>query len=244
MNRRIREKITPRPERGILRHKAWQYGKSVQGTALDIYGPQSGPVDILLMAAIHGDENETTVILSEALRRLPVSTLKNPVILSANPDGILRGTRCNVRGVDLNRNWPTDNWSPAAVHHKAHGETIRDIELSPGESAASEAETQSLINLVMKLEPDTIVTLHAPLGCIDDPEATPLAQWISRQVQLPLVPDVGYATPGSFGTWCAEQEIKVITWELPPQSLADLIASHSPVLSRLITGDYDLQGLK
>lgn len=120
--------MIPRPERGILRHAFWQYGKSEQNTQLNLYGPRTGPVNILLIAAMHGDENETTVILSEALRRIPVGGIKNPVILSVNPDGALQGTRSNARGVDLNRNWPTANWAPDMVYHKDHGGTsIRKI---------------------------------------------------------------------------------------------------------------------
>lgn len=231
--------MIPRPERGVLRHPAWQYGVSEKGTALEVYGPRSGPVDILLIAAMHGDENETTVVLSEALRRIPRGDIKNPVILSVNPDGALQGTRCNARGVDLNRNWPSTNWSPETVYHKDHGGTMQDIGLSPGESPASEAETRALLDCVKRLQPRTVISLHAPLACVEDPQAGPLAQWVANQVNLPLVPDVGYPTPGSFGTWSAEQGIDIITWELPSEPLADMIASHAPVLFELITGDYE-----
>lgn len=231
--------MIPRPQRGVLRHPPSQYGVSEKGTVLDIYGPRTGPVDILLIAAMHGDENETTVVLSEALRRIPMGGIKNPVILSTNPDGALQGTRSNARGVDLNRNWPTANWSPETVHHKDHGGAVQDIGLSPGESPASEPETRALLECVKRLQPRTVISLHAPLACIEDPRATPLAQWIASQVKLPLVPDVGYATPGSFGTWSAEQNINIITWELPSEPLADMIASHTPVLFELITGDYE-----
>ena len=58
---------------------------------------------------------------------------------------------------------------------------------------------------------------------------------------LPVVPDVGYSTPGSFGTWCAEQGIPILTWELPAEPVTRLLVSHVPVLYRLITGDYDAQ---
>ena len=228
-----------RPERGILLHAFWQYGKSEQNTSLNLYGPRTGPVDILLIAAMHGDENETTVILSEALRRIPVGGIKNPVILSVNPDGALQGTRSNARGVDLNRNWPTANWAPDTVYHKDHGGTVQDIGLSPGTSPGSEAETQALLNLIRVLQPRTVISLHAPLACVEDPQATPLAHWIANRVNLPMVPDVGYATPGSFGTWSAEQDINIITWELPSEPLADMIASHTPVLFELITGEYE-----
>ncbi|MDX2416876.1 MAG: hypothetical protein QNK19_05385, partial [Xanthomonadales bacterium] len=116
--------------------------------------------------------------------------------------------------------------------------TVQDIGLSPGTSPGSEAETQALLSLVQMLRPRTVISLHAPLACVEDPQASPLAHWIANRVKLPLVPDVGYPTPGSFGTWSAEHDINIITWELPSEPLADMIASHTPALFELITGDY------
>lgn len=230
--------LVPRALRGVVRHRPRAYGHSVHGTPLTVFGPTAGPVDLLLMASMHGDECESTVVLSEALRRVPERALAHPVILAVNPDGMALGTRANARGVDLNRNWPTRNWTPSTVHYKAHGETVRDIELSPGAEPASEPETQALLRLVEELRPRAIISLHAPLGCIEDPDQKPLARWIAREVGLPLVPDVGYLTPGSFGTWSVEQGINIITWELPPEAIPALLASHAPVLQRLLTGDY------
>ena len=232
----------PRAQRGVVRHAPRRYGRSAHGAALNVFGPANGPVDLLIMAAMHGDESETTVVLSEALRSVPEAHLATPVILNVNPDGTVLGTRANARGVDLNRNWPTANWSAEPVHYKAHGETARDIELSPGAQPASEPETRALLDLVRELRPATIVSLHAPLGCVEDPGQGPLARWIGREVGLPLVPDVGYLTPGSFGTWSAEQGIDIITWELPPEPITALLASHAPVLRRLLTGDYPHDG--
>ena len=238
MDNKSQNRLVPRPKRGILRHPPQDYGSSILGTPLQVYGPASGPVDILIMAAMHGDECDTTVVLSEALRSVPPDLIKNPVILSVNPDGALRGTRCNAAGVDLNRNWPTANWSADPVYYRGHGQEHQEIELSTGSCAASEPETRSLLDLVKKLRPRAVVSLHAPLACIEDPDAQPLARWIAEQVQLPLVPDVGYATPGSFGTWSVENGINIITWELPAESLPDLMVSHVPVLRKLITGVY------
>ena len=229
----------PRPERGILKHSALAYGKSGLGTVLECFGPREGPVDVLLLAAMHGDETESTVVLSEALRRVPENAVKNPVVLAVNPDGMMRGTRGNARGVDLNRNWPTSNWSSQPVFHRQHGGGEQDIRLGTGEAAGSEPETRALLSLVQRLRPKAIISLHTPLGCIDDPQGSELAHWISREVKLPVVPDVGYSTPGSFGSWCAEQDIPILTWELPAEPVTRLLATHVPVLHRLITGQFD-----
>ena len=238
MNSTADTQWVPRAQRGVVRHAPRQYGTSVHGAGLNVFGPTTGPADLLVMASMHGDECESTVVLSEALRSVPEEHLATPVILNVNPDGTVLGTRANARGVDLNRNWPTANWSADPVHYKAHGETVRDIELSPGARPASEPETQALLDLVRELRPAAIVSLHAPLGCVEDPDQGPLARWIGEEVGLPLVPDVGYLTPGSFGTWSVEQGINIITWELPPEPIPALLASHAPVLRRLLTGDY------
>jgi hypothetical protein len=65
----------PRSATGIIRHQAHRYGRSVNGTSLEFYGPRSGPVDILLFASIHGDETDTTVVLSHALREVGMGGL-------------------------------------------------------------------------------------------------------------------------------------------------------------------------
>jgi protein MpaA len=238
MNSASESRLVARSERGILQHRAWQYGKSEQGYGLRLYGPMTGPADILLIAAMHGDETETTVVLSEALREVPCEQIRNPVILNCNPDGGVQGTRSNGRGVDLNRNWPTSNWSSDPVYYNNQEGTARDIALSPGECPASESETRSLLACIEKLQPRTIISLHSPLACIEDPQELPLSAWIAERTGLPLVADVGYPTPGSFGTWAAENQIHIITWELAAVSLAESLRTCKPTLVKLINGDY------
>src|SRR5689334_7668707 len=137
-----------RRERGVIRHASGVYGRSVDGIPLTVYLPDADSAEILILATIHGDEAETTVLVSEALRCVPRGDLQAAVILCGNPDGMLRGTRGNARGVDLNRNFPTANWSPEPVHYKSRANDTRDIALSPGTKPASEPETSALIALL------------------------------------------------------------------------------------------------
>ncbi|HVS31898.1 MAG TPA: murein tripeptide amidase MpaA [Thermoanaerobaculia bacterium] len=230
-----------RRERGVIRHASEGFGASLDGVPLTVYLPGTQSAEIVVLASIHGDEAETTVVVSEALRCLPGGDLRAAVILCANPDGMLRGTRGNGRGVDLNRNFPTSNWSPDPVFYKTRANDARDIALSPGARAASEPETAALLSLLDRLHPRAVVSLHAALACIDDAGGSHLGRQLAARCALPLLTEIGYPTPGSMGTWAAEQRLTLVTWELEAASLYDLKDRHVPILTDLMTGRIELE---
>jgi protein MpaA len=229
-------RLVDRRDRGVIRHASSVYGASVEGIPLNVYVPESGGHEIVVLASIHGDEAETTVVVSEALRCIPRGDLQAAVILCGNPDGMLRGTRGNARGVDLNRNFPTSNWSPDPVCYKTRANDPRDIALSPGAEPASEPETRALLALLERLKPRAIVSLHAALACIDDAGSSHLGRQLAARCALPLITEIGYPTPGSMGTWATEQRLTLVTWELEAASLYDLKDRHVPTLIDLMTG--------
>ena len=174
---------------------------------------------MLVMAGIHGEEPETTSVLSRAMRSMATPLDNCAVILAANPDGLCRGTRGNARGVDLNRNFPAGNWQPESVTHRWTLDEDSDVLLSPGEAPGSEPETSALLEWIAEWKPASVVALHAPLACIDDPASSVLGKWLSEKTDLPLVEDVGYPTPGSFGSWAGEHGVRVITYEFERLSM-------------------------
>ena len=205
-----------------------EYGRSALGTALR-YIPCTGPCSLLVIAGIHGEEPETTFLLSRCLRAFDNPFKSVAFVLCANPDGMTLGTRCNANGVDLNRNFPTSNWSAEAVYCRSVLEAPRDTRLSPGIAPASELETAALLDLIRNLSPDTILSMHAPIACVDASERTPLVESLCETFGLPWRPDIGYPTPGSLGTWCKEtclpgkqKSPECITLELPRMSLEAL----------------------
>jgi protein MpaA len=141
--------------------------------------------------------------------------------------------------VDLNRNFPTRDWSPERVSHRSTLDSPRDVTLSSGSGPGSEPETEALIRLIEELKPDAVIALHAPLACIDDLNQGALAGWLAEQTGLPLVPDVGYPTPGSFGTWGSERGLEVVTYEFPLTDIDSLVSDHVPVLTQLLLGETE-----
>ena len=233
--------LVPRHDRGVIRYPSAAYGASVEGVPLNVYLPDSGKADLLLLAAIHGDESETTVAVSEALRCLPTAELQAAVILCGNPDGLLRGTRGNARGVDLNRNFPTSNWRPDPVFYKSRANDARDIALLPGPSPASEPEVVALISLIERVQPRAVISMHSALACIDDSGASPLGRQLADRCALPFLTEIGYPTPGSMGTWAAERGLNLVTLELEDASLYTLKDRHVPILLDLMTGRFELE---
>jgi len=161
---------------------------------------------ILIIGVFHGEEPQGEYVISRYLNENDFSTLKNHLIFipCLNPWGKERGIRVNQNGVDLNRNYPTRNWI----------KTEKDENYS-GDNPASEETTKQMIGLLEEVKPDIILTLHAPLKCVNyDGPAKELAEKISEICGYPVIADLGYPTPGSFGTYCGvERNIPIITLE-------------------------------
>jgi protein MpaA len=194
-----------------------QVGSSVRGEPIVLYRfGEADSAPTLIIAAIHGDEPEALFVgrrLVEHLRENPDAAKGKPVavIPVANPDGVAQRSRTNANGVDCNRNFPASNWKLTRAGRNHAG-------LSP----ASEPETRAIISAIEMLRPARVVSIHSPLRCNnhDGPEeAAALARLMAQYNGYPVVGSIGYATPGSFGTWAgSDLGIAVVTLELPPRT--------------------------
>ncbi len=229
--------LRPRQQRGQFQYLPQQYGTSVLGAPLlcfpaQIITPQTG----LIIAGTHGDENASVVSLSCALRAIEHNQLSHHLVLAMNPDGCQLGTRANANGVDLNRNFATQNWQAGGTVYRWSSHTPeRDVTVGTGSQGNSEPETAALCDLIKRLNPAWVATFHEPLACIDDPSESELAQWFVKKMSLPMVSDVGYDTPGSFGTWCKEHDLTCVTVEYGAISAELASEQYLDVLTELLT---------
>lgn len=187
-------------------------GYSTQGLPLEIFQVTSGSRPVLLLGGVHGDEPEGVYLIEQLLNPRLWEKIQDQVALwvlpRVNPDGCRLQQRCNARGVDLNRNMPTQDWT-AVVQHPRY---------PPGPSAGSEPETQLLMACIERLQPHTILSAHSSYTdlCVNfNGPAQHLAEVISAQNGYPVKADIGYPTPGSLGTWAGvERGMPTITLEI------------------------------
>lgn len=184
-------------------------GESVEGRPINAYTFGQGPRTILYLASIHGNESAGTPLVNRLMQVLDgdpekLSGWRVVVVPVVNPDGLASASRHNSRNVDLNRNFPADN---------------REERVRFGDGALSEPESRALYDLILREQPERIVTLHQPLECVDydGPGAQAIAERMAAVCDLP-VEKLG-ARPGSLGAWAGETRgIPTITLELPREA--------------------------
>lgn len=194
---------------------------SAQGREIVLKGCEDYK-NILIIGVFHGDEPQGKYLIDNYLNIYESKLLFIPCL---NPDGMAQGVRTNSNGVDLNRNFPTDNW-----------ELTEKNEFFGGNSPASEIETQFVVSIIEKYSPKMILTLHAPFKVVNyDGDAKEICEKISKIIDYPVEASIGYPTPGSFGTYAGiERKIPTITLELDEECpVEDLVEPVNKILKLL-----------
>jgi hypothetical protein len=126
---------------------------------------------VLVLGGIHGDEFSSVSVVFKWMKKLDQfhsGLFHWRIVPSVNPDGLLqrRSQRQNANGVDLNRNFPTSDWTADALEYWA-SETGRNPRRNPGPYAASEIETRWVMAQIDAFQPDVIISMHAPYHLVD-----------------------------------------------------------------------------
>src|SRR3954449_13158407 len=133
------------------------FGHSADGHALRATRVGDGPVRVLVVGSIHGNETAGRAVISRLRRATPPAGVALWLVDTVNPDGVRRGTRQNARGVDLNRNFGR-RW--------AGGGRAFDTYF-PGPRAFSEPESQAVRRLVRRLHPAVTVWYHQHMRLVN-----------------------------------------------------------------------------
>lgn len=195
------------------------FGKTESGLTITSHHFGRGTFHVLVLGGVHGDEVEGVVLANALLGHLldPSSEifskpkLRMTLVPTFNLDGVLAKTRGNARGVDLNRNLSTKDWSPVAT-------TAR---YQPGPAPLSESENRSLTTFIENEKPNFIISLHSwkPMLNINEPDDSTLCRRVAERIASftgdIIEPTIGYSTPGCLGTYAGlERGIPTITYEI------------------------------
>jgi murein peptide amidase A len=216
-------------------HDKWKTGgTSVQGRPLiyQDFGDPKATNRTLVLSMVHPDElnplylgMKLIIWLEENINKIPNSyVVVAPIV---NPDGLFRypkpAIRMNANDVDINRNFPTQDWATSAHSNwtKIDNKSKRKF---PGKTAGSEPETVFQQFLIEHTKPTKIISLHAPLNYLDydGPDRLSLAKlsedYVKRCLELRnhvKAKSTGYF-PGSLGNYAGnEKGIPTFTLELP-----------------------------
>ena len=205
-------KVPPTQTSGRVVVRKQVVGRSVQGKPIERLAFGNGPRPTLIFAGIHGDEVSSVALARNFIDDLmnhPIDFGRHPVVIIpvANPDGYALNRRENVRGVDCNRNFPARNWKPMKGKRS-------------GARPLSEPEADAVYRVVEQYQPRQIISIHSIRGeryCNNyDGPARDLAELMNRYNGYPAQANIGYPTPGSFGSWAGvDLGYPVITLELP-----------------------------
>ncbi len=188
---------TGRP--ALLDAPVWnRYYTSTDRRPVETLALGNGPYHILLLASMHGDEPQSVALVDELARYLrgrPEQLQESTLLLvrSPNPDGYYARTPENINGVDLNRNFPAENWQQLAANRA-------------GERPASEVETRVVQRLIGDFRPALIIHLKdGRSGGVVNYEGAirERAETVARRNSYRVANDLGQATSGSLENYAA-----------------------------------------
>ncbi|PJE65034.1 hypothetical protein COU91_03850 [Candidatus Saccharibacteria bacterium CG10_big_fil_rev_8_21_14_0_10_47_8] len=193
-------------------YTTYSIGTSVLGRSIVAYQFGSGPNMILYIGATHGNEQNSMVILQKWISELDANPDSIPagrtivVIPSINPDGVAANNRLNAAGIDLNRNFPSDNWQTNVTQPGGGGA----MTTAGGSAPLSEPESRALANFVIAKQPRLVLTYHSHAGVVEANEAgdsVSLASAYSVKANYSAIPisSIGntfdYSTTGAMEDW-------------------------------------------
>ena len=196
-------------------------GFSLAGRPIEVYTFGAGEKEYLIVAGIHGGYEWNTIALANELithinehpEVIPTDATLY-IIRNMNPDGEARAHgidgRVNNNGVDLNRNFPSENWT---------AEWDRDgcwiyRPTTGGLYAGSEPETRTVMSFIKARKLEAMISYHSaalgvfPGGVPWEEPSKQLAKALSKVTRYPYPPfDTGCEYTGTLADWAVENGV-------------------------------------
>ena len=193
-------------------------GFSAGSRPIEVYTFGSGEREYLIVAGIHGGYERNTIALAN---ELITHINENPevipldatlyIIRNMNPDGEARAPgvdgRVNNNGVDLNRNFPSENWASdwdrdgCWIYRPTTG----------GAYGGSEPETRAVMSFITSHKIDALISYHSaalgvfPGGVPWEEDSKRLASTLAFVTKYPYPPiDTGCEYTGTLADWAVE----------------------------------------
>jgi protein MpaA len=189
--------------------KSFIFGITSTGLPIPAYRFGSSGPRVLILGGVHGDEIEGVwagySLLKTFAEKFPLQ-IQLTLVPAFNLDGVLARNRRNGRGVDLNRNLATKDWSDVVATERYH----------PGPRAGSEPENRALAKFLDEEKPQFILSLHSwkPMLNING-NCRAEAEAIAKSTGYVIEETIGYPTPGCLGTYAGlERETPTLTYEI------------------------------
>lgn len=188
-------------------------GRLIEAVTIAPSDAGADPPRVLIIGSIHGNEPEGLPAIAPLVAALQAAGANAAlgasvrVIRDLNPDATVAASRTNSRGVDLNRNFPASNFSPAPDR---------------GPAPLSEPESRALARELETFRPDLVIVFHSirsgPFVNYDGPAATLAEAFVAAtrrsDPRWRVEPSMGYPTPGSLGTFVGiDRRIPILTVE-------------------------------
>jgi hypothetical protein len=195
----------------MLCQTAFSIGTSRQGRSIVGYKFGAGPSYIVFVGGTHGNETSSVTNLQSWVTYLEDHPEIIPgnrtitIIPILNPDGYAANSRTNANNVDLNRNFPSNNWKQSVIMPDKAVNTN-----GGGTAPLSEPESQALVSYVQSVNPRLVLTYHAKGGVVmpnDSGDSNALAHTYDTNSNLYYAANnttanlFEYDTTGAFEDW-------------------------------------------
>jgi len=196
-------------------------GYSLAGRPIEAYSFGVGEREYLIVAGIHGGYEWNTIELVDELITYIVahpeaipSDAKLYIIRNMNPDGEARAHgvdgRVNNNGVDLNRNFPSENW---AADWNRDGCWVY-LPTTGGLYGGSEPETRTVMSFITSRKITAMISYHSaalgvfPGGVPWTEDSKRLSKSLAKATGYPYPPvDTGCIYTGTLADWAVENGV-------------------------------------